>query len=216
PASTGRITPATCWGTPSTRTITPPGDRTAAALSTCCAGTRPAATGWTARRSRSSRKPASPRECSVSWSASPRRSAGPSLRSTAAEATRLEAAFDTLFGTETTYGALNVCIRRTQAHKAKLLRVLLHPELPLHNNPAELAARRRVRKRDVSFGPRSPTGVRAWDTFQGLVETTRKLGIRFWAYLRDRLTQAGEIPPLADLIAERAVDQALGASWAAT
>ena len=41
--------------------------------------------------------------------------------------------------------------------------MLRHPELPLHNNPAELAARRRVRKRDVSFGPRSPTGAAAWD-----------------------------------------------------
>jgi hypothetical protein len=57
--------------------------------------------------------------------------------------------------------------------------------------------------------------LRAWDTFQGLVETTRKLGIRFWAYLRDRLTQGGEIPPLAELIAVRAAEQRLGASWAA-
>ena len=30
--------------------------------------------------------------------------------------------------------------------------VLDHPELPLHNNASELAVRRRVRKRDVSFG----------------------------------------------------------------
>jgi hypothetical protein len=33
--------------------------------------------------------------------------------------------------------------------------VLEHPELPLHNNPAELGARQRVRKRHISFGPRS-------------------------------------------------------------
>jgi hypothetical protein len=131
------------------------------------------------------------------------------------EARRLEAAFDTLFATESLWVDLQTCIARTRANKAKLLRVLLHPELPLHNNPAELTARRRVRKRDVSFGPRSPTGLRAWDTFQGLVETTRKLGIRFWAYLRDRLTQGGEIPPLAELIAARAAEKPLGASWAA-
>jgi hypothetical protein len=130
-----------------------------------------------------------------------------------AEAARLAAAFDTLFGTEAAYRELATCIARTRANKAKLLAVLAHPELPLHNNPAELLARRRVRKRDVSFGPRSATGLRAWDTFQGLVETTRKLGIRFWDYLRDRLTQAGEVPPLADVIAARAEALQLGASW---
>jgi hypothetical protein len=133
----------------------------------------------------------------------------------AAEALRLEAAFDTLFATAATYADLARCIERTRANKAKLLGVLTHPELPLHNNPAELLARRRVRKRDVSFGPRSPTGLRAWDTFQGLVETTRKLGIRFWDYLQDRLTQAGQLPPLAEVIAERAEALQLGASWAA-
>lgn len=131
------------------------------------------------------------------------------------EAVRLEAAFDALFATESLWGDLRTCIERTRANKAKLLQVLRHPELPLHNNPAELAARRRVRKRDVSFGPRSETGRRAWDTFQGLVETTRKLGIRFWDYLQDRLTQGGEIPPLAEVIAARAAEKPLGASWSA-
>jgi hypothetical protein len=134
------------------------------------------------------------------------------------EARRLEEAFDTLFATESLWVDLRTCIERTRKNKAKLLRVLRHPELPLHNNPAELTARRRVRKRDVSFGPRSETGQRAWDTFGCplgvLVETTRKLGIRFWAYLQDRLTQGGAIPPLAELIAALAAAQPLGASWA--
>jgi hypothetical protein len=131
----------------------------------------------------------------------------------ASEAARLAAQFDQVFGVTAGWVELETCVRRTQAHKEKLLRVLVHPELLLHNNPAELLARRRVRKRDVSFGPRSPTGVRAWDTFQGLVETTRKLGIRFWTYLRTRLTEGGDIPPLAELITARAQDLQLGASW---
>jgi len=46
-----------------------------------------------------------------------------------------------------------------------LLCVLAHPEVPLHNNPAELGARQRVRKRDVSFGLRSRAAVTAWDIF---------------------------------------------------
>jgi hypothetical protein len=133
----------------------------------------------------------------------------------AAEAARLEAAFDALFGTESLWTGLSTCIERTRANRVKLLRVLTHPELPLHNNPAELAARRRVRKRDVSFGPRSPAGLRAWDTFQGLAETARKLGLRFWAYLQDRITRAEEIPRLSQIIEARAATMGLGASWAA-
>ena len=90
--------------------------------------------------------------------------------------------------------------------------MLAHPALPLHNNPAELGARQRVRKRDVSFGPRSPAGSAAWDTFMTLAATTRKLGLDFAAYLRDRFTKAGQIPPLADLISARAAQLALAHS----
>lgn len=130
-----------------------------------------------------------------------------------AEAQRLEAAFDRLFGTEVSYADLNTCIARTRANKEKLLLVLTHPELPLHNNPAELAARRRVRKRDASFGPRSAAGVKAWDTFQTLLATAGQLGISFYEYLQDRITAAGKIPLLAEVITERAQALRLGESW---
>jgi Transposase IS66 family len=120
------------------------------------------------------------------------------------ERARLDARFDVLFGTVTGYQALDRRLALTREKKPELLLVLEHPELPLHNNPAELGARQRVRKRDVSFGPRSPAGSAAWDTFMTLAATTRKLGLDFAAYLTDRFTQAGRIPPLADLIAARA------------
>jgi hypothetical protein len=123
---------------------------------------------------------------------------------TAEERTRLDARFDTLFGTVTGYTALDQRLALTLDKKPELLLVLEHPELPLHNNPAELGARQRVRKRDVSFGPRSPAGSSAWDTFMTLAATTRKLGVDFGAYLRDRFIKAGQIPPLADLISARA------------
>ena len=96
-----------------------------------------------------------------------------------------------------------------------LLRVLTHPELPLHHNAAELAVRRRVRKRDASFGPRSEAGVRAWDTFQSLAATCQKLGVSFYHYLHDRITRAARVPRLAGLIEERARTLDLGRSWAA-
>ena len=67
----------------------------------------------------------------------------------------------------------------------------------------------------MSFGPRSPTGVRAWDTFQGLVETTRRARDSLLGLSADRLTQAGTVPPLAAVIAARAAETPLGASWAA-
>ena len=126
------------------------------------------------------------------------------------ERARLDARFDALFGTVTGYQALDRRLALTRDKKPELLLVLEHPELPLHNNPAELGARQRVRKRDVSFGPRSPAGSAAWDIFMTLAATTRKLGLDFAAYLIDRFTRAGRIPPLADLIAARAT-QAAGA-----
>ncbi len=131
---------------------------------------------------------------------------------TAVERTRLDARFDTLFGTVTGYKALDERLALTRDKKPELLLVLDHPELPLHNNPAELGARQRVRKRDVSFGPRSPAGSAAWDTFMTLAATIRKLGLDFAAYLRDRFTHANQIPPLADLISARASQFALAPS----
>ena len=83
--------------------------------------------------------------------------------------------FDRLFVPQTGYAHLDHRIQQTAMNKDKLLAVLAHPEIPLHNNASELAVRRRVRKRDVSFGPRSPLGVAAWDTFQTIAATAQKL-----------------------------------------
>src|SRR5205823_14932528 len=132
-----------------------------------------------------------------------------------AEAARLAAAFDALFATTTGYQALDVRIALTRAQKAWLLLVLQHPELPLHNNPAELGARQRVRKRDVSFGPQSETGRQCWDTFSSLVETAKKLAVNVHAYFADRVRRAGRVPRLDELITQRAAALNLGASWPA-
>jgi hypothetical protein len=129
------------------------------------------------------------------------------------ERARLECAFDSLFAFRSAYWALNDRIDKTRAKKAELLQVLEHPELPLHNNEAELGARMRVRKRDVSFGPRTPDGVKAWDTFMTLAATAKKLGVSFYSYVHDRILGEQTIPPLADLIAARAADLHLGESW---
>jgi hypothetical protein len=130
-----------------------------------------------------------------------------------AEHERLLAEFDTLFGQSTGYAALDQRIAKTRIKKDTLLLVLAHPELPLHNNAAELAVRQRVRKRDVSFGPRTQAGVRAWDTFASLAATTKKLGISFYHYIQDRISATNQIPPLADLVSKAAKDLNLGWSF---
>ncbi len=86
------------------------------------------------------------------------------------------------------------CIERTRANKAKLLSVLQHPELPLHNNDSKLAARRRVVKRRVSHGPKTAAGVEAWDTFHTLAATAAKLGVSFAGYMTDRVLGTKEVP----------------------
>jgi regulator of replication initiation timing len=133
-----------------------------------------------------------------------------------AEKARLTTKFETLFATTTGYEALDARIAKTRLKKTSLLLVLEHPEIPLHNNPAELAARQRVRKRDVSFGPQTADGAKAWDTFQTLTGTAKKLGVSIYHYIRDRVSQAYTLPSLADLITERAQRRPLGASWDAT
>jgi hypothetical protein len=132
---------------------------------------------------------------------------------TPAECERLDADFDRLFSTQTGYQELDKRIAKTRAKKDSLLLVLKYLELPLHNNPAELAVRQRVRKRDVSFGPRSPDGVRAWDTFMTLAATTKKLGVSFYQYIHDRISGANQIPPLASLVEKAAKELNLGWSW---
>jgi hypothetical protein len=119
---------------------------------------------------------------------------------TAQEALRLDAEFDALFDTPSGYAELDKRMDSTRSNKGSLLLVLKFPKLPLHNNPAELGARGRVRKRDVSFGPRTEDGKQAWDTFMTLAATTKKLNVSFYEYVRDRILKKNAIPPLSELI----------------
>ena len=121
------------------------------------------------------------------------------------QAAVLDQAFDDLFSTVTGYNELDKRIAKTKAKKDRLLQVLKYPQIPLHNNPAELGARRRVRKRDISFGPRTQDGREAWDTFMTLVATAKKLGISFYDYVFDRIAEVYALPSLAELIQQRSL-----------
>ncbi|QLE45359.1 hypothetical protein FD723_34245 (plasmid) [Nostoc sp. C052] len=124
---------------------------------------------------------------------------------------RLE--FWTLFTEITGYEHLDERKRLTAAKAQQLLVVLEHPELPLHNNPAELAARTMVQRRNISYATQTPQGTKAWDIFMSLVDTTRKLGISFFEYMRDRISRIGNIPSLATIIREKSSFNLFGGSW---
>ena len=115
----------------------------------------------------------------------------------------LSQAFDLLFSTHTDYRELDERIAKTKAKKAQLLLVLQHPELPLHNNPAELAARAQVRKRDVSLQTRTPQGTQVQDTFLTIVETAKKLKVKLYDSLVDRITETYALPSLASFLLEK-------------
>jgi hypothetical protein len=117
-----------------------------------------------------------------------------------AEADRLRLEFEALFSTRTGYDALDDRIAKTKAKQTELLTVLPCPKVPLHNNASELGARVSARRRDVSLHSISALGVRAMDIFKTLVQTCKKLRVSAYAYLRDRLAQANQLPRLATLI----------------
>ncbi len=118
-------------------------------------------------------------------------------------AEQLDAEFDQLFSTITDYDQLNERINKTKEKKESLLKVLSMPEIPLHNNAAELAARVKVRKRDVSLQTVTDKGTKANDTFMTIVQTAKKLGVSANDYIFDRVSNKFEMPSLAQLIREK-------------
>jgi hypothetical protein len=120
------------------------------------------------------------------------------LTPTATEKTALAGAFDRMCRQKTGYPALNEALGLLCAKREGFLAVLEYPHLPLHNNLAENDIREYARLRKISAGTRSDLGRRCRDTFLSLKKTCRKLGIRFWEYLGDRLAGTHLIPPLAE------------------
>jgi Transposase IS66 family len=116
----------------------------------------------------------------------------------------LEARFDALVEQRTGYPNINGVLKEMRNHKADLLRVLQRPEVPLHNNAMESDIREFVKRRKLSGGTRNDAGRRCRDTFASLKKTCRKLGVRFWDYLQDRVRGLDKIPRLAELIRQKA------------
>ena len=102
---------------------------------------------------------------------------------------KLRDQFDSIFAQETGYLPLDKILKSILDNKDKLLMVLKYPQIPLHNNAAELGARALVKKRDVSLHSRSEDGAHAVDIGLTITQTAKKLGVNAYEYIHDRLTE---------------------------
>jgi len=118
-------------------------------------------------------------------------------------AKKLAQRFDQIFSKKTGYIELDDRIDKTKAKRKQLLVVLRHPYLPLHNNEAELAARKEVRYRDISFQTKNHRGTQAKDVFFTIIQTCKKLGVNAYAYILDRLNHKS-MSNLSELIYQKA------------
>lgn len=128
----------------------------------------------------------------------------------AAQKVVLEAQFEAIFMQKTGFATLNGLLKRLYRNKTELLQVLDHPQTPLHTNGSERDIREQVIRKKISGGTRSDLGRQCRDTFLSLKKTCRKLGISFWQYLLDRTKGTNVIPPLPELIRQRAAVRAAG------
>jgi len=120
------------------------------------------------------------------------------------QAVILDAEFDTLFTTKTGYDDLDERIKKSKNKKEELLVVLKHPEVPLHNNVSENAARVEKRRRDVSLQTKTEEGTKAKDTMMSIVETCKKLGISAYKFIYDRVNGINDFPSLAEMLRAKA------------
>jgi len=112
---------------------------------------------------------------------------------------QIEQNFDELFVPNTPYFDLNKVIERTRKDKENLLIVLDHPEIPLHNNGSELAARHQVRKRDICLHTMTRLGTQLQDAFMSIIYTCNLLGVNAFTYIMDRIAGKNEFY-LPDLV----------------
>jgi len=99
------------------------------------------------------------------------------------------------------YRELDQRLATTWENRDRLLQFLEHPEVPLHNNESEIAAREPVIKRKISYGTRSELGKCAWENVLSIKDTCRKLGVNFFQYMIDIYSNSFSMPRLAEIIA---------------
>lgn len=108
--------------------------------------------------------------------------------------------FSRICSLKTLVKPLDEQLSRTKENEEALLLFLKYPQLPLHNNMAEVDLRERVIKRKISLQNRSLEGMKAWDLMLSLASTCRKLNLSFWRYLEDRISMRESIPYLGKVV----------------
>ena len=116
----------------------------------------------------------------------------------------LEKRFDEIFSMKTGYQELDDRIALTRKKKEKLILVLKYPQIPLHNNPAEIALRELVIKKKISYGTKSEEGRIAWENMMTIMDTCRKHDVSFMEYVKDIFSREYSMPRLSTLILEKA------------
>lgn len=115
----------------------------------------------------------------------------------------LDVEFNKLFTPNTDFFQLNQCITKTAEKKQELLTVFKHPEIPLHNNLAELGARRQVRKRDISLHTMTIEGTKNQDAFMTIGQTAIQLGVDVFKYIKELIANHENRTTLADIIFQK-------------
>ncbi|WP_444997345.1 IS66 family transposase [Aliikangiella sp. IMCC44359] len=98
------------------------------------------------------------------------------------------------------FSALNKALEHLYLMKTTLLKCLVNPSIPLHNNLSESDIREFVKRRKISGCTKSDNGRDSIDTFLSLKKTCQRHGISFWHYLEDRIKKLGKIPQLCEFI----------------
>ena len=118
-------------------------------------------------------------------------------------ANNIESCFDTLFTSKTDYFQLDKLIMKTFKKKTKLLAVLINPEIPLHNNLSELGARKKAKKRDVSYHTMSDRGTICLDAFMTITQTAMQLNVDVFQYIKQLICNDQNRVTLASLILQK-------------
>ena len=117
---------------------------------------------------------------------------------------KLEQPFNQLCEPVKNFEALNSFFEELKNKKEEMLMVLKFPITSLHNNSTEGQIREFAKRRKISGSTRSDKGRKSRDVFTSLKKTCKKLEVNFWNYLMDRIKGEHKIPPLADIIDQKA------------
>ena len=113
----------------------------------------------------------------------------------------IETQYDALINMHSISPAITQVINNFRNYRKEMLKVLDHPNLPLHNNDTERDIRYIVKQRKISGSTKSERGKKLRDSLASIKQTCMHLHISFWEYSKKWLL--GKPPDLAQIIREK-------------